>query len=97
MESYEDWLVYDLKNLPSKRAELAATDNPYMREYLTRHIADMERLLSQLGEQERAVIETTVICRKNSVPDMNKKQLYVIKRNAIDELCRLRFGVAYRP
>ena len=57
----------------------------------------MERLLSQLGEQERAVIEATIINRTNTMPGLSKKEFYAIKRNAIEELCRFRYGAAYRP
>ncbi len=102
MESYEDWLVYDLKNLPSKRAELAATDNPYMREYLTRHIADMERLLNALDDRERYIIVKLVIDREREgqiaeLTGIPVGQIRKTKENAIEHLLRLRYGARYSP
>ncbi|MCR4606693.1 MAG: hypothetical protein K5771_03095 [Oscillospiraceae bacterium] len=96
------WLIEDLRALPADRKELEIINNPLVYDYKQRHIADIERLLSQLEEQERIVIERLVIKRERATAisvdtDLTSRQVFEIKENAIDKLLRLRHGVGYRP
>ncbi len=100
--NYMAWLIEDLRALPADRKELEIINNPLVYDYKQRHIADIERLLSQLEEQERIVIERLVIKRERATAisvdtDLTSRQVFEIKENAIDKLLRLRHGVGYRP
>lgn len=71
-------------------------------DFTKRRLADMERLLSQLSDEERMIIERTVINRENY--DTIAEELHCATRHiynkqaaALAHLVRLRHGAAYQP
>lgn len=69
-----------------------------------KHVADLERLLSQLDGDERKVIDRTVIHKernatKNLADELGyeQTQIWRYKNKALNHLARLRFGAMYRP
>ena len=73
-------------------------------EHTARHVEDIERLLSQLPENERKIIELAVI-KKNRYSDYEleemigyeRTQIWRLKNKALNHLARLKFGVSYQP
>ena len=68
------------------------------------HVADMERLLQQLADDEREVIQRTFVNEERCSHDELAEELGCSvrtinykKQDALDHLARLRFGAAYRP
>ena len=67
------------------------------------HVIHMEILLDQLPEEDRDLIEKTVVLHSRTIEQMAEqigvepRQVYNKRRAAIDNLLRLRFGQGYRP
>lgn len=102
MFNLEDWLMEDLKRLPEDRERLEASQNPLEREWLQRHIRDMDSLLDQLTELERELIQRLVINHEKVSVLVNEtgyiaKELYGMRSDAIFKLLSLRFGAGYKP
>ena len=73
-------------------------------EFNRRRVADLERLLDQLPDDERLVIERTVINGEKYATDAlaeelgyERTQIWRIKNKALAHLCQLRHGAAYQP
>lgn len=67
-------------------------------------VADLERLLSQLDDDERRVLDRTVINKEKYAVeslqeelDCESAQIYRIKNRALMKLTQLRHGAAYQP
>ncbi len=95
-------LIFDLQRLPEDREELDTITNPIEREWRSRRIADRERLLAQLTDTERYIVEQTVICCKKAdtlveQTGLNTKEIMSVRYNAIENLCYLEYGAVYRP
>lgn len=89
----EEKIITAISKRDQKRHELELTKL---------RLADMSRLLDQLNEEERWIIQTTVIERKSF--DIASQELHCDistisrKRNgALNKLCQLRHGAVYRP
>lgn len=68
------------------------------------HVANMEALLAALNEEDRLIIERTVINRnKNAEEDVaeeigiERRQVFNRKNNILHLLCQMRFGQGYQP
>lgn len=68
------------------------------------HINDMERLLNALPDDERRVLERMEINREKYALDslvqelgFEQAQIYRIRSKAIDEIAKMRYGIAYHP
>ena len=73
-------------------------------QYTERHVADIERLLQQLPDDERRIIERTVIGQEKYAADSladelgyERAHIYRLKNRALTHLAQLRHGAAYRP
>ena len=102
MINLEEWLIQDLIALPGDIERLETIKNPLEYRFLKRSIKDRETLLEQLGDNERFIVETTVI--KNikitavaKESGLTMSEIYAIRRRAIDELLLLRHGAGYKP
>ena len=67
-------------------------------------VADMERLLEQLTDDERRILERMVINKEKYATDglqeelgYERTQIYNIKNRALMHLAQLRHGAAYQP
>lgn len=72
--------------------------------YTKKRVEDMERLLEQLSDEERRVIERTVINGEKYAADSladelgyERTQIWRIKTKALAHLAQLRHGAAYQP
>ncbi len=97
-----EWLIHDLKKLPEVRQQLQNATNLLEIEWLKRKIADMERLLEQLGEVDRLIVETLVIEKGKisaltTATGLSSKEITERKNEALHLLCQLRFGAGYQP
>ena len=68
------------------------------------HVANMERLLSQLQPIDRKIIERLEVAKGSYSTEMvaeeiglEVRQTLNRKRDAIEKLCELRFGQGYQP
>ena len=91
---HAEWLLDARARLEDFGANLRATEM---------HVADMDRLLSGLPEEERTVVRGMyVVGGKDAVGGLTEKlhvetaQIYRIKDRAIDHLAQLRWGVGVR-
>ena len=82
----------------AKKDELSAN-----LEYTKRHVSDMERLLSQLPDDERLIIQRTVINKEKYATDAlaeelcyERTQIWRLKNKALCHLARLRHGSSYQ-
>ena len=69
-----------------------------------RHVANMEALLSTLTEEDKIIIEKTVINRNKNAEDdvaeeigIERRQVYNRKNAILHKLCQMRFGQGYQP
>lgn len=69
-----------------------------------RKVADLERLLDQLSDDERRIIDRMVISQEMYAVDSLAKELgfearhiYNKRSAALRHLCQLRYGAAYQP
>lgn len=72
--------------------------------YTKRHVADMDRLLNQLPDDERQIIERTVINREKYAAESladelgyERRQIFNKKNAALNHLAQLRHGASYQP
>ena len=72
--------------------------------YTKRHVADMDRLLNQLPDDERQIIERTVINREKYAAESladelgyERRQIFNKKNMALNHLAQLRHGASYQP
>lgn len=91
----EEKLVSAIAKKAQKEAELELNNS---------RVADIERILAQLDETERQIIERMVINKGKFNLDAlceelgyEKTHVYRIRDGALMKLCKLRFGAAYRP
>lgn len=95
------------ENMQEERL-LTAIENKYVKELelkATRmHVADMERLLAQLPDDERRVIDVMLVNgekyareRLSMELSVEQSQIYRIKNKALMHLAELRYGVEYKP
>ena len=68
------------------------------------HVKNMEALLATLSEEDRVIVERTIINRqKNAEEDVaeeigiERRQVYNRKSEIMHKLCQLRFGQGYQP
>ena len=73
-------------------------------EHTSRHVQDMERLLNQLPDDERRIIERAVIRQEKYASDSlaeelgyERTQIWRLKNKALNHLARLRYGSSYQP
>ena len=73
-------------------------------EMTRRKIADIERLLDQMPQEERNILQRTIMeNRKHAYDDLademhvDVRQIYRKRAQAIDTYARLKFGAGYRP
>ncbi len=102
MFSYREWLIHDLKELPTDRRELETITNPLVLNYKQRSIADRERLLAQLTDLERLLIEQNLIngikaAALTKETGLTVREIQQRREEAFEKLLRLRHGAAYRP
>lgn len=71
--------------------------------YTQRHVADMERLLNQLPDDERRIIECMVISGGKYAADSladelgyERRQIYNKRNAALSHLAQLRHGASYQ-
>ena len=90
----EEWLLDARARMDDTEANLNATE---------RHVADMDRLLGGLPEDERAVVlgmyvraENGAVGRLCEQLHVETAQVYRIKDRAIDRLAKMRYGVGVR-
>lgn len=69
-----------------------------------RKVADIERLLNELNDDERRIIERIVINRDKYAADSlaeelcyDRTHIYKIMDGALKKLCQLRYGASYQP
>lgn len=69
-----------------------------------KRVADLERLLDQLQDDERQVIERKIVNGEKRTDDelaeelgYERTQIWRIKSKALAHLCQLRHGAAYQP
>lgn len=91
----EEKLVTAIAKRDQRKAELALNK---------RRIADIERLLTQLPDDERLVVDKMLISQEKYAADRlidelgyERTQIYRIKNKALMHLAQLRYGAAYRP
>ena len=82
----------------AKKDELSAN-----LEYTKRHVADMERLLTALPDDERLIIERMVLSNEKYAADMladelgyERRQIYNKRNQALTHLAQMRHGTAYQ-
>lgn len=82
----------------AKKDELSAN-----LEYTRRHVADMERLLTALPDDERLIIERMVLSNEKYAADMladelgyERRQIYNKRNQALTHLAQMRHGTAYQ-
>jgi len=68
------------------------------------HVANMEALLNTLTDEEKIIVEKTIINRnKNAEEDVaeeigiERRQVYNRKNAILHRLCQMRFGQGYQP
>ena len=73
-------------------------------EYTRKHVADMERLLNQLPDEERLIIERSVINQEKYAAETladelgyERRQIFNKKNAALTHLAQLRHGASYQP
>lgn len=73
-------------------------------DYTRRKVADLERLLEQLADDERIIIERMVVNQERRAADSlaeelgyESRQIFRKRTAAIAHLCSLRYGAAYQP
>lgn len=90
----EERLVTAIAKKDQKEAELA---------FNRRRVADIERLLAQLPDEERLAIEMTIISKDQPVDSVadelgyEVRNVYRLRNNGLKKLCQLRHGAAYQP
>lgn len=72
--------------------------------YTEKHVADLDRLLQQLPDDERQIIERTVIRQEKYAADSladelgyERAHVYRLKNRALMHLAQLRHGASYQP
>ena len=99
---FHNWLIEDLKRLPADREELNQIQNQLELNYKQRSVADRDRLLFQLDEREREIIERIIVIGErfavvSSDMGLSVREIHAVKDEAVEKLLRLRFGAGYRP
>ena len=69
-----------------------------------KHVANMDAMLGTLNEEDRLIIEKTVINRNKNAEDdvaeeigIERRQVYNRRSNILHRLCQMRFGQGYQP
>lgn len=83
----------------AKKAELSANLDA-----TRRHVADMDRLIAALPDDERRIIDRMYVHRERNAAEeladelgYETSHIYRLKNAALQHLCQLRYGVGYRP
>ena len=100
--SYEELLVMDLQSIPERKQELETIADPAWLHLRKRQLADLERLLDHLEENDRFLIEELVINRKQArfltqQTEMTVQSIYAARQQIIMKLCSMRYGAVYHP
>lgn len=100
--SYEETLINDMRKLPEDRKKLDTITNAQEYKWRSRSIADRERLLDQLTDEERFIFEELVINKTQGrqitqQTGMTVSDLYAERQDIIMKLCQMRYGVVYAP
>ena len=100
--SYEDLLVMDLQSIPERKQELDTISDPALLHLRKRQLADLERLLNHLEENEKYLFEELVINKRQArtltaQTGMDVRSLYDARQQIIMKLCQMRYGVVYAP
>lgn len=73
-------------------------------EYNRRKVTDIERLLEQLSDDERRIIERMVVNREQYAAEAlaeelgyESRHIFNKRSSALRHLCQLRYGAAYQP
>lgn len=72
--------------------------------FTERKVADLERLLAQLPDDERRIIDCMEVGRESHAADRladelgyESRQIFRKRNSALNHLCQLRYGAAYQP
>lgn len=90
----EEKLITAIAKKDQKEAELA---------FNRRRVADIERLLAQLPDEERLAIEMTIISKDQPIDNVaadlgyEVRNVYRLRNNGLKRLCHLRHGASYQP
>lgn len=99
---YRENLIHDLQRLPKIKEELKTEENHAVRVWKERVVQDVERLLSNIDEDERLVVEQIIIAKRRGkdIAAETGKPIREIQQNknaAIEHLLTLRHGAGYQP
>ena len=102
MVSYYDWLVEFLQQLPQFRKALETATNQQERYFIERSIKDRERLLAQLPELDRMIVEQMVINKVKAATiaaetGLKIREVQNRKDAALEQLLYCRHGASYQP
>lgn len=91
----EEKLITAIARKGQLEAELAFTE---------RKVADIERLLNELSDDERRIIERMEVNRESHAADSlaqelgyDPRQIFNKRNAALANLCRLRYGASFNP
>ncbi len=92
----------DLQSIPERKQELETITDPALAHLRKRQLADIERLLDHLEENDRFLIEELVINRKQArfltqQTGMTVQSIYAARQHIIMKLCSMRYGAVYHP
>lgn len=83
----------------ARKDELTAKLN-----FTRKKVADLERLLEQLSDDERLIIERMVVNQERRAADSlaeelgyESRQIFRKRAEALSRLCALRYGASYQP
>lgn len=72
--------------------------------FTERKVADLERLLAQLPDDERMIVDCMEVNRESKAADRlaeelgyESRQIFRKRNSALNHLCQLRYGAAYQP
>lgn len=72
--------------------------------FTERKVADLERLLAQLPDDERRIVDCMEVNRESKAADRlaeelgyESRQIFRKRNSALNHLCQLRYGAAYQP
>lgn len=95
-DNYQDKKLVDALSKKEELEDLLALNE--------RKVANIERLLNELTEEERKIIDRMIINREMYAADRlvvelgyERRNIYRMRDNAIRKLCQLRYGVAFHP
>lgn len=95
-ENYQEKKLVDAIAKKEELEELLALNE--------RKVANIERLLNELSDEERTIIDRMIISKEMYAADRlvdelgyERRNIYRMRDNALRRLCQLRYGVAFHP